>query len=103
MSGDADGGRTVNQAVSKVQCPTRFMAVDQQLPPFPHIHWWLVLRSREKGWFHVQKKHVFSPMGRRLVTEGSSTNEREREKRQDDNEIERQIGGKRKKEKKDDS
>lgn len=96
VSGDADGGRTVNKAVSKVQCPTRFMAVDQQLPPFPHIHWRLVLSSREKAWFHVQKKF---PQGEDSLQK-EVAQMREREKRQDDNEIERLIGGKRKKEKK---
>lgn len=40
-----------------------------------------------------------TPTGKRFVTEGSRTNEREREKRQDGNEMEGLIGGKRKKEK----
>lgn len=96
MSGDADGGRTVSQAVSKVQCPTRFMAVDQQLLPFPHIHWRLVLSSRGKAWFRVQKK---LPRGEDPLQK-EEAQMREGEKRQDDNEIERLIGGKRKKEKK---
>lgn len=95
MSGDADGGRTVSQAVSKAQCPTRFMAVDQQLPSFPHIHWWLVLSSRGKTWFHVQKK---LPRGKDSLQK-EVAQMREREKRQDGNEMEGLIGGKRKKEK----